>query len=86
MQVTFYENDIATIDGVVCMKVEIDIDYYRDPAAHAILEVLPHLLTGGASDPITVYQLRWIAGRRTGKDFLPPYRVVRQQQKPAKKK
>ena len=86
MQVTFYENDIATIDGVVCLKVEIDIDYYRDPAAHAILEVLPHLLTGGASDPITVYQLRWIAGRRTGNDFLPPYRVVQQQQKPAKKK
>lgn len=86
MQVTFYENDIATIDGVVCVKVEIDIDYYRDPAAHAILEVLPHLLTGGASDPITVYQLRWIAGRRTGNDFLPPYRVVQQQQKPAKKK
>ncbi len=86
MQVTFYENDVATIDGVVCLKVEIDIDYYRDPAAHAILEVLPHLLTGGASDPITVYQLRWIAGRRTGNDFLPPYRVVQQQQKPAKKK
>jgi hypothetical protein len=86
MQVTFYENDIVTIDGVVCVKVEIDIDYYRDPAAHAILEVLPHLLTGGASDPITVYQLRWIAGRRTGNDFVPPYRVVPLQQKPAKKK
>lgn len=86
MQVTFYENDIVTIDGVVCVKVEIDIDYYRDPAAHAILEVLPHLLTGGASDPITVYQLRWIAGRRSGNDFLPPYRIVQQQQKPAKRK
>jgi hypothetical protein len=85
MQVTFYENDIVTIDGVVCVKVEIDIDYYRDPAAHAILEVLPHLLTGGASDPLTVYQLRWIAGRRTGSDFAPPYRILPQQRKPAKK-
>lgn len=76
MQVTFYENDVVTIDGVVCVKVEIDIDYYRDPAAHAILEVLPHLITGGASDPITVYQLRWIAGRRTGNEFAPPYRIL----------
>jgi len=84
MQATFFENDILVIDGVTCVKVEIDIDYYRDPAAHAILEVLPHLLTGGASDPVTVYQLRWIAGRRTGNDFLPPYRILAQP-KPAKK-
>lgn len=84
MQVTFYENDTKVIDGVACVKVEIDIDYYRDPAAHAILEVLPHLITGGASDPITVYQLRWIAGRRSGNDFAPPYRILAKQ-KPAKK-
>ncbi len=76
MQVTFYENDIVVVDGVTCVKVEIDIDYYRDPAAHAILEVLPHLITGGASDPITVYQLRWIAARRSGNDFAPPYRIL----------
>lgn len=84
MQVTFYENDTTVIDGVTCVKVEIDIDYYRDPAAHAILEVLPHLITGGASDPITVFQLRWIAGRRSGNDFDPPYRILAKQ-KPAKK-
>lgn len=84
MQVTFYEYDTKVIDGVVCVKVEVDIDYYRDPAAHAILEVLPHLITGGASDPITVYQLRWIAGRRSGNDFAPPYRIMAKQ-KPAKK-
>lgn len=84
MQVTFYENDTKVVDGVTCVKVEIDIDYYRDPAAHAILEVLPHLITGGASDPITVYQLRWIAGRRSGNDFAPPYRILAKQ-KPAKK-
>ncbi|MCC6980935.1 MAG: hypothetical protein IT343_21625 [Candidatus Melainabacteria bacterium] len=84
MQVTFFENDTKVIDGVTCVKVEIDIDYYRDPAAHAILEVLPHLLTGGASDPVTVYQLRWIAGRRSGNDFAPPYRIL-EQPKPAKK-
>ena len=83
MQVTFFENDTTVIDGVACVKVEIDIDYYRDPAAHAILEVLPHLLTGGASDPVTVYQLRWIAGRRSGNDFAPPYRIL-EQPKPAK--
>jgi hypothetical protein len=84
MQVTFYENDTKDVNGVACVKVEIDIDYYRDPAAHAILEVLPHLITGGASDPITVFQLRWIAGRRSGNDFDPPYRILAKQ-KPAKK-
>lgn len=79
MQVTFYENNAVVIDGVVCVKVEIDIDYYRDPAAHAILEVLPHLFTGGESDPLTVYQLRWIAARRAGNDFAPPFRILAKQ-------
>lgn len=86
LQVTFYENTTATIDGVVCVKVEIDIDYYHDPAAHAILEVLPHLITGGDSDPITVYQLRWIAARRAGRDYAPPYRILAKQKSTKAKK
>ncbi len=86
LQVTFYENTTTVIDGVVSVKVEIDIDYYHDPAAHAILELLPHLITGGVSDPVTVYQLRWIAGRRAGSEFAPPYVILpRQKALPAKK-
>lgn len=76
LHLTFFENDRRTINGVDCVRVEVDIDYYRDDAAHAILEVIPHLVTGGKSDPRTVYQLRWIAARRAGGSFNPPYAIV----------
>jgi len=76
LQLTFHENDRTTVDGVECIKVEPDIDYYRDPLAHALLEVLPNNLTGGQTDPRTVYALRWIAGRHAGvPDFNPPYTI-----------
>ncbi len=77
VQITFHENDKRTIDRVRCIKVELDIDYYRDPAAHALLEVLNHRLTGSMTDPRQVYVLRWIAGRHAGvAGFEPPYRLV----------
>jgi len=51
-----------------------NIDCYRDLMAHALLEVAPHGLTGGKTNPVTVYVLRWIAGRRAGvPEFAPPY-------------
>lgn len=59
------------------IKVEVDIDYYKDPLAHLLLEVAPHRLTGGSTDPRTVYRLRWIAGRAAGADFTPPYVLAR---------
>lgn len=76
LHLTFYEKETSIIDGVECVRVEVDIDYYRDGAAHTILEILPHLITGGASDPRTVYQLRWIAARHAGSNFNPPYKIV----------
>jgi hypothetical protein len=77
VQITLHENDTKTIKGKRCIKVEFDIDYYRDPLAHAILEVLYHRLTGAVTDPRQVYVLRWVAGRGAGKpDFNPPYRLV----------
>jgi hypothetical protein len=77
VQITFHENDKQTIDGVRCVKVELDIDYYKDKAAHALLEVLFHRVTGAATDPRQVYVLRWIAGRHAGvPDFEPPYYLV----------
>jgi hypothetical protein len=77
VQLTFHEDDRRTIDGVECIKVEPDIDYYKDLGAHAILEVMPNSLAGRLTDPKLVYILRWIAGRRAGvAEFDPPYTLA----------
>lgn len=77
VQMTFHENDKRSIKGARCVKLELDIDYYKDPGAHALLEVLNHRLTGSATDPRQIYVLRWIAGRHAGvPSFEPPYRLV----------
>jgi hypothetical protein len=77
IQLTFHEDDQRTIGGVACIKVEPDIDYYQDPGAHAILEVIPNSISKRPTDPRHVYILRWIAGRRAGlAEFDPPYTIV----------
>jgi hypothetical protein len=74
VQLTFHEEQRTVIGGVTCMLVEPDIDYYKDPLAHTLLEVLPNKLSGGLTNPVEVYVLRWIAGRRAGvPEFNPPY-------------
>ncbi len=76
VQLTFHEDDTQTIDGTDCVVVEPDIDYYKDLAAHALLEVIANALTGSLTDPKNVYVLRWIAGRRAGvPEFDPPYTI-----------
>jgi hypothetical protein len=77
MQLSFFENDRKVIDGVDCVKFEFDIDYYRDPLAHVLLEVIPNSVSGHLTDPVQVYQLRWIASRQNGKSFDPPYTIER---------
>lgn len=78
VQLTFHEGTKETIDGVDCIVVEPDIDYYKDIGAHGLLEVLPNKLSGGLTDPESVYALRWIAGRRAGiPEFNPPYTIVK---------
>lgn len=73
IQVTLHENDRKRIGSVNCLKIEIDMDYFRDPLAHLLLEVLPNQF-GGATDPRQIYVLRWIAGRHVGvSEFNPPY-------------
>lgn len=58
------------------MLVECDIDYYRDPGAHLLLEVAVNAF-GGITDPRAVYVLRWIAGRRAGTpEFDPLYTIA----------
>ncbi len=76
VQITFHENDRRQIEGIDCVKVEPDIDYFRDLLAHALLEVIPQAITGRLTDPKTVYVLRWIAGRHAGvPEFSPPYTI-----------
>ena len=68
---------LRTINGLDCIKLEPDIDYYKDPGAHVLLEVLPNAITGGLTNPAAVYVLRWIAGRHAGvPEFAPPYTIV----------
>ena len=75
LQLSFHAHAVKTIDGVECMKVEADIDYYEDLAAHAILEVIPNHFRG-PTDPVMAYVLRWIAGRHSqAPDFNPPYTI-----------
>lgn len=77
VQLTFHEDDTRIIDGTECIKVEPDIDYYKDLGAHALLEVVPNSLTGGKTDARQVYVLRWIAGRHAGvPEFNPPYVIA----------
>ncbi len=74
VQLTFHEKDKKTIDGVKCIKVEPDIDYFKDLGAHALFEVIPNSITHGHSNPKEIYMLRWIAGRHAGvPEFDPPY-------------
>ncbi len=76
VQLTFHEDDTQIIEGTECIVVEPDIDYYKDLAAHALLEVIANALTGSLTDPKNVYVLRWIAGRRAGvPEFNPPYTI-----------
>jgi hypothetical protein len=76
VQLTFHEKNRQTIDGVDCVYVEPDIDYYKDPGAHFLLEVIPNGLTGNVSSPRVVYVLRWIAGRHAGiPNFDPLYTI-----------
>jgi hypothetical protein len=77
VQLTFHENETQSIDGVDCVAVEPDIDYFKDLAAHALLEVIANALSGNLTDPKAVYVLRWIAGRRAGvPEFSPPYTIA----------
>jgi hypothetical protein len=77
VQLTFHEGDARQIDGVDCVKLEPDIDYYKDLGAHFLLEVVVNAVTGTLTDPKMVYVLRWIAGRHAGvPEFNPPYVIV----------
>lgn len=77
VQFSFHEKDTKPINGVECVKVELDMDFFRDPLAHLFLEVFPNKVSGGKTDPRMIYVLRWLAGRHAGvPEFDPPYTIV----------
>jgi hypothetical protein len=77
VQITFQEKDTRVINGIECVRVDTDIDYYKR-FAHGLLEVIPNLLMHKRTDPEKVYRLRWNAtkkqqARGSGiSDFAPP--------------
>ena len=75
VQLTFHANDTKVIDGLTYIKMEPDIDYYKDLASHTLLEVITNGISGSLTDPRQVYVLRWIAGRQLAgiPEFSPPY-------------
>lgn len=77
VQLTFHEGDTRTIDEVNCVKIEPDMDYFKDPGAHFLLEVMVNSVSHTLTDPKQVYVLCWIAGRHAGvPEFNPPYTIV----------
>jgi hypothetical protein len=82
VQLTFHGDDPPPHDLPNSTKMEVDMDYFKDIGAHALLEVVPNSLEklvgqGGMTDPKIVYVLRWIAGCRAGvQEFNPLYTIV----------
>lgn len=77
VQLTFHEGQTKQIDGINCVMIEPDIDYYKDLGAHFLLEVVVNKVSQTLTDPEQVYVLRWIAGRHAGvPEFNPPYTIV----------
>ena len=82
VQLTFHGLDVAVFEGpagtpIPCVKIEPDMDYYKDLLSHSLLEVIPNALTGELTDPAVAFALRWMTGRRAGvPDFDPLFTVV----------
>lgn len=76
VQLTFHTNPPDCVPEKGWVTVEPDIDYYKDTAAHALLEVCTNALTGSLTEPAEVFVLRWIEHRRMNlPDFDPGYTV-----------
>ncbi len=72
VQLTFHENDTKTIDGVQCVKIEPDMDLYKDLLAHGLEEVIPNRLTNGLTNPLAVLALRWIDAVQSNEPLFDP--------------
>lgn len=81
VQLTFHGHDttiFSQLDGtpVNTIKIEPDIDYYKDVLSHGLLEVIPNWLTQGKTEPTIAFALRWMAGRRAGLPSFDPLYTI----------
>jgi hypothetical protein len=77
VQVTLHEHNHEVIDGVDCVLVETDMDYYKNPIMHDGLEVGLNMITGSKTDPRKVFFLRSLAEQFAGwPQFSPPVGLV----------
>jgi hypothetical protein len=72
VQLTFHQGDKKTIGGVECVKIEPDMDLYKEIVAHGLGEVLPNLSTGGLTNPLDVLALRWIDAVQSDEPLFDP--------------
>ena len=63
LQLTFNEKNTLLFNGIECVRVDTDIDYYRR-FNHGLREVIPNLLLHRRSSPLRVFQLRWRATKK----------------------
>jgi len=68
-QLTFHMHNRKLIDGVECVMVETDIDYYPNPLEHFFKEVLVNEALRRLTDPAKVFYLRGLEAQKEG---LPP--------------
>jgi len=80
-QITLHENRTKEIDGVRCILVETDVDYFSQLWRHALQEVLPHKLFRGLTNPRKVYVIEWQELQSAGSNFAPPYGWTSKNQK-----
>jgi hypothetical protein len=74
VQLTFHQQAPAPAGQI---KVEADLDYFKEPISHALLEFIPNHFTQGKTNPVMAYALRWIAARAKGlTEFDPLYVIV----------
>lgn len=90
VQLTFLGHDRATFTDEsgphTCVKVEPDIDYYKDIAAHGLFEVLPGLFPHHLTDPRMAFALRWMASKQEGRPEFNPLFTVEPRNAPAEPK
>lgn len=88
IQFTFHDN--VTPPRSEWIRLELDMDYFQDAGAHAVLEFIPNVFAGSVlklfgktikTNPATIYAMRWMAGMQlagtngTEKAFDPLYKL-----------
>lgn len=72
LQLTFHENDKATIGDVDCIKIEPDMDLYKEQVAHTLAELLPNLIANGKTNPTAILALRWLDAVQSNEPLFDP--------------